>query len=181
MKKATDIEAYAALDFEASSLTPQSWPIEIGLSWLKNGDVQTWTSLIRPAARWSFSDWSTQSGAVHGIVFEDLLDAPTVSAVVGAGSHGYYAQADTRPCRRLKTITTYPLHSFPVWRSIWSTKTLKGIPPHIVQDRIARGSSGPGEKLSNTEICGAARCAIFHMKSASSSSKRANVVVGSSH
>ena len=82
MKKATDIEAYAALDFEASSFTPQSWPIEIGLSWLKNGGVQTWTSLIRPAARWSFSDWSTQSGAVHGIVFEGLLDAPTVSAVV---------------------------------------------------------------------------------------------------
>lgn len=82
MKKATDIEAYAALDFEASSLTPQSWPIEIGLSWLKNGDVQTWTSLIRPAAGWSFSDWSTQSAAVHGIAFEELLDAPPVSAVV---------------------------------------------------------------------------------------------------
>jgi hypothetical protein len=82
MKKITHIEAYAALDFEASSLTPQSWPIEIGLSWLDSGDVQTWSSLVRPAADWSFSEWSTQSAAVHGIAFEELLDAPTVSTVV---------------------------------------------------------------------------------------------------
>ena len=82
MTEATGIEAYAALDIEASSLAPHSWPIEIGLSWLECGDVQTWSSLIRPAADWSFSDWSTQSAAVHGIAFEDLLDAPTVPTVV---------------------------------------------------------------------------------------------------
>ena len=70
------------MDFEASSLTPNSCPIEIGISWLENGDVQTWNSLIRPAPDWSLSAWSMQSAAVHGIAFETLDDAPAASAVV---------------------------------------------------------------------------------------------------
>ena len=82
MKKYPDIETYAAMDFEASSLAPDSWPIEVGLSWLENGELQTWSSLIRPAPDWSLSAWSMQSAAVHGIAIETLHDAPIVSAVV---------------------------------------------------------------------------------------------------
>ncbi|SMC47524.1 hypothetical protein [Primorskyibacter flagellatus] len=82
MKKTTDIEAYAALDFEASSLAPDSWPIEIGLSWLKDDIVHTWSSLIRPALDWNLSAWSTQSAAVHGLALEALHYAPTASTVV---------------------------------------------------------------------------------------------------
>lgn len=70
------IDEYAVLDFEASSLSVASWPIEVGLSWFENGEVQTWSSLIRPAARWDRSDWSEQSAAVHRISFSELEDAP---------------------------------------------------------------------------------------------------------
>jgi len=40
-----NIEKFATLDFEASSLSHESWPIEIGLSWLTDGEVQTWSTL----------------------------------------------------------------------------------------------------------------------------------------
>lgn len=71
-----DIEKFATLDFEASSLSHESWPIEVGLSWLAGGEVQTWSTLIRPAPDWNLSDWAPQSAAVHGIALEELDDAP---------------------------------------------------------------------------------------------------------
>lgn len=84
MRMAADIERFATLDFEASSLSDQSWPIEVGLSWLEMGEVRTWSSLIRRAVGWDHSDWSAQSAAVHGIALNDLQDAPSVF-VVAAG------------------------------------------------------------------------------------------------
>ena len=82
MKISPDIKTYAALDFEASSLAQDSWPIEVGLSWLKNGDVRTWSSLIRPAPDWCFSAWSSQSADVHGITHDALRDASAAPEVV---------------------------------------------------------------------------------------------------
>lgn len=39
----------AFMDFEASSLAPDSWPIEVGLSWIdRNLKIQTYHSLIQP-------------------------------------------------------------------------------------------------------------------------------------
>lgn len=75
------IEKYVALDFEASSLSADSWPIEVGLSWLAGGEVVSWSSLIRPADEWPLSAWSPASEQVHGIPFETLLDAPTPQTV----------------------------------------------------------------------------------------------------
>tara|TARA_R110002110_G_scaffold296310_2_gene510540 strand:- start:382 stop:894 length:513 start_codon:yes stop_codon:yes gene_type:complete len=83
MKIKPDIEKFATLDFEASSLSEESWPIEVGLSWLEASEVLTWSTLIRPANDWDLSDWAPQSAAVHGIVFEELEDAPTADKVVG--------------------------------------------------------------------------------------------------
>lgn len=83
MQKSPDIETYAALDFEASGLAQDSWPIKVGLSWMENGDVRTWSSLIRPAPDWSLSAWSMQSAAVHGITHDALHDAPAAPEVVG--------------------------------------------------------------------------------------------------
>ena len=40
------------IDFEASGLGPGTWPIEVGLAWIENGGVRTWSSLIRPEADW---------------------------------------------------------------------------------------------------------------------------------
>ena len=81
MTKAS-IENFAILDFEASSLSQESWPIEVGLSWIANGHVQTWSSLIQPAPTWDPDDWSSQSASVHGIPFSELADAPSPTEVV---------------------------------------------------------------------------------------------------
>ena len=69
------------LDFEASSLAADSWPIEIGLSWIESGAVQTWSSLICPRSTWVSSGWSPKSARVHRIPREELDDAPAADIV----------------------------------------------------------------------------------------------------
>ncbi|WP_295512845.1 hypothetical protein [uncultured Sulfitobacter sp.] len=76
-----DIEKFAVLDFEASSLSDKSWPIEVGISWIAEGKVQTWSSLIQPDPKWDLSDWSPQSEAVHNIPFLSLKKAPKADRV----------------------------------------------------------------------------------------------------
>lgn len=75
------IEKFATIDFEASSLSAASWPIEVGLSWIEGGLVNTWSSLIRPAIDWDLDDWSAQSAEVHGIACPDLESAPEAIVV----------------------------------------------------------------------------------------------------
>lgn len=76
-----EIQKYAAIDFEASSLSAFSYPIEVGLSWLEGQNVQTWSSLIRPHPNWNPNDWAPESELVHGIPMSSLLDAPAADAV----------------------------------------------------------------------------------------------------
>lgn len=64
------------VDFEASSLSHDSWPIEVGLSWLDDGRVKTWASLIRPDPSWSMEAWHPESEAVHNISKDMLTTAP---------------------------------------------------------------------------------------------------------
>jgi len=82
MTKGNDVESYAMLDFEASSLSLESWPVEVGLSWIEGVETKTWSSFIRPAPEWTVSDWSEQSAAVHCIAREQLFDAPSTYEVV---------------------------------------------------------------------------------------------------
>ncbi|KIN60460.1 Exonuclease superfamily [Sulfitobacter noctilucae] len=78
----------AFLDFEASSLDKDSWPVEIGLSWVdQNLDVQTFESLIRPAPEWPEDAWSPASAAIHNIARRDLDNAPDIITVVNAFLH----------------------------------------------------------------------------------------------
>ena len=81
---AASIKNFAILDFEASSLSREGWPIEVGLSWIASGRVQTWSSLIRPDPAWSLDDWSPQSAQVHGIPITDLENAPPAAEVAKA-------------------------------------------------------------------------------------------------
>jgi len=61
------------LDFEASSLTPDSWPVEIGLSWLADdGAIESHARLIKPHPTWSMDGWSEDSAAVHAIPYAIL-------------------------------------------------------------------------------------------------------------
>lgn len=52
----------AFLDFEASSLADESYPIEVGWAW---EDGRTETHLIRPAPDWT--DWDPAAERIHGI------------------------------------------------------------------------------------------------------------------
>lgn len=63
----------AFLDFEASSLDEQGWPIEVGVSWLTDqGGIESHTKLIRRHRSWNLSAWSKQSEQLHGISIEQL-------------------------------------------------------------------------------------------------------------
>ncbi|SDP80607.1 hypothetical protein SAMN04488512_1611, partial [Sulfitobacter litoralis] len=94
MRMAADIERFAILDFEVSSLSGKSWPIEVGVSWLNKGEVRTWSSLIRPAVGWNLSDWSAQSAVVYDIALEDIQDAPSAFEV----AEGLIANLAEREC-----------------------------------------------------------------------------------
>lgn len=53
-------------DIEASSLGPDSYPIEVGWVSVKpNDEIVSGAMLIKPAADWT--DWSQEAEAVHGI------------------------------------------------------------------------------------------------------------------
>lgn len=69
------------VDFEASSLSMHSWPIEAGLAWLQGQHVIVQSKLIRPRPEWPVDDWSNTSGEVHGISKAELKDADTADDV----------------------------------------------------------------------------------------------------
>jgi DNA polymerase-3 subunit epsilon len=69
------------IDFEASSLDIDSWPIEIGLTIIQDGKLHTWWSLIKPEADWPERAWSWESAQIHGIPRQDLNTAPPAADV----------------------------------------------------------------------------------------------------
>ncbi len=60
------------IDFEASSLSPESWPIEVGLAWIEQQGVVVESKLIQPDPDWLLDDWSEKSATVHNIPFSAL-------------------------------------------------------------------------------------------------------------
>jgi len=69
------------IDFEASSLSLGSWPIEVGIAWIEGAGVQSWSSLIQPDPLWDTEDWSQSSAEIHNISLEELRAAPTAVEV----------------------------------------------------------------------------------------------------
>ena len=63
------------IDFEASSLSSESWPIEVGIAQVKDRRVVVESKLVRPHETWSLDDWSDESAAVHNIPFSELETA----------------------------------------------------------------------------------------------------------
>ncbi len=59
----------AFIDFEASGLGFQSWPIEVGWA-LPDGAAQS--ALIRPVDHWPDSGWDPAAEALHGISRQSL-------------------------------------------------------------------------------------------------------------
>lgn len=69
------------IDFEASSLSYSSWPIEVGLAWLEDRRVVVESKLIKPRAEWSIADWDPKSERVHGISRNELEHAESADDV----------------------------------------------------------------------------------------------------
>jgi len=64
------------IDFEASSLEPGGYPIEVGLGLWPAPDqpIFGWSTLIRPTNDWlRTGDWSKESREVHGISQSELI------------------------------------------------------------------------------------------------------------
>lgn len=74
---------FVTIDFEASSLGPESYPIEAGICiWDGPGlSARTWSSLIRPEPCWD--DWNPSSQDIHGIPRPALSAAPSAADVLG--------------------------------------------------------------------------------------------------
>ncbi|ROT97829.1 exonuclease domain-containing protein [Histidinibacterium lentulum] len=76
-----DHRRFIFIDFEASSLSEDSWPIEVGLASLAGSRIRTWSSLIRPEESWPMAAWSDRSQQVHKISLEQLNDVPSAGEV----------------------------------------------------------------------------------------------------
>jgi hypothetical protein len=105
------------LDFEASSLADESYPIEIGWAG-ENGWRET--HLIRPAANWS--DWDDEAEAIHGLARARLLAEGEDHAVVAR--------------RALEALSPHEVFvSAPSWDGKWMSVLLRGagLPRHALR------------------------------------------------
>jgi hypothetical protein len=105
------------LDFEASSLSKDSYPIEVGWA---GEDGSTEAHLIRPAPGWT--DWDASAEAIHHIGPETLLregephDEVARRMMAALGPHDVYVTA-------------------PSWDGAWLSKLLRaaGLPRHALR------------------------------------------------
>ena len=104
------------LDFEACALSRASWPVEIGYSWIADGQVWTRSRLIAPRPDWPLSEWSEVSARVHGIPLDDLWSAPSADEVA----------ADTDWLAGCEVISENP-----AWEQLWLDRLREGRGPRI--------------------------------------------------
>ena len=100
------------IDFEASSLVPGSYPIEVGVARWAAPDrpIGSWSTLIRPIPLWrTAGSWSAEAEAVHGLRRDELdegLDPPEVLSALNriVGTHAAFCdggESDFGWARRL--------------------------------------------------------------------------------
>jgi hypothetical protein len=109
----------AFLDFEASSLSDQSYPVEV--AWVFQ-DGRSESHLIAPAPTWD--DWDKASEAIHGISRETLLRDGEPHDVVAR--------------RMVEALTGFDLFaSAPSWDGKWLSVLLRGagFPRHTLRLR----------------------------------------------
>ena len=146
------------LDFEASSLAKQSYPVEV--AWVfETGEAET--HLIRPAPGWD--DWDDGAARIHGLSRERLT------------AEGEPHDAVAR--RMLATLQGQRLYaSAPSWDGKWLSRLLRGagLPRHalrlrdtdeahrreIVRHLEARGVAPEARGGVTERIFAAGRCRI---------------------
>jgi hypothetical protein len=104
------------LDFEASSLTPGSWPVEIGYAWIEAGRVRSRATLIAPRTDWSMDDWSEVSARVHGIPL----------AAIRAGAPADVVAGETDRFAEFEVVSENP-----AWEQRWLDRLRAGRRPRI--------------------------------------------------
>jgi hypothetical protein len=107
------------LDFEASSLSKRSYPIEV--AWVFQ-DGRSESHLIAPAPGWD--DWSATAEAIHGISRERLLESGEPHRAVAA--------------RMVEALDGHDLFaSAPSWDGKWMSYLLRssGFPRHSLRLR----------------------------------------------
>ena len=107
------------LDFEASSLTAGSWPVEIGYARIADGRVVVEAALIAPEAAWSMDDWSEASARLHGLSIE----------AVRCGRPAAEIAARTDRFRDFLVVSDNP-----AWDQWWLDRLRSGRPPIVVHD-----------------------------------------------
>jgi hypothetical protein len=110
---------FVFLDFEASSLAPDSYPIEVG--WVME-DGAAEDHLIRPAPGWT--DWDPSAEAIHRLTREDLF--------ARGDPHDEVAR------RMLEVLAPHDIFaSAPSWDGKWLSVLLRGagLPRHALRLR----------------------------------------------
>lgn len=123
---------FAVLDFEASALDPDSYPIEVGIA-IWNGPMAPiicWSTLIEPAREWVLSGiWTESSQKVHGITPGDLVGAPAPSSVL-------------KDMNRVLGASTSIVSDNPYWEDLWLKRLCAAagetLPVHVdkLSDRV---------------------------------------------
>jgi hypothetical protein len=107
------------LDFEASSLGDDSYPIEVGWVFEDGGEEE---HLIRPAPRWT--DWDSTAEAIHGLSREELKAMGEPHEMVAK--------------RILEALSSHTVYvSAPSWDGKWLSVLLRaaGLPRHAMRFR----------------------------------------------
>jgi DNA polymerase III epsilon subunit-like protein len=139
---ATRLRPLLFLDFEASALTPGSWPVEIGYAWIDRGRVHSRASLIAPRPEWSMDDWSDAAAHVHGIARADLAAAAPADDV--AAETDAFADFDV-------------VSDNPRWEQIWLDRLRTGRDRRIEVRPLARVIA---ERLDE-DAASTLACALF--------------------
>lgn len=88
------------IDFEASGLGPETFPIEVGIACWRDraADIQTWSTLIKPTEEWSANrPWLEEAEGIHSISRAELssgLDVKTVMHELNAQIGDHFAFCD---------------------------------------------------------------------------------------
>ena len=109
----TDLKSALFLDFEACSIHPESWPIEIGIARIESGQVLSDSRLIRPAPGWDLDLWSVASESIHGISQDEGEDVTMVADWFRALDTGLYISDN------------------PTYEQRWLIKLLAAAPPFV--------------------------------------------------
>ena len=150
------------LDFEASGLGRDSWPIEVGLAWITPaGNIESAARLIAPHPSWPEHGWSTESAKIHGIPLETLhvagLPAREVAAWCATALDGRQALCDAPEFDGMwmkRLLATLPRQAgqtspaqLPPRPAHWQEALISRMPGEVEYDRALRRADALGARL----------------------------------